>query len=657
MKEDAILKKIKEKLSTSTVDSEIIGEPDYSKLKDDLIPLSSIFSIGSDLGSDSISQKISHHLESISNTYDRDDRYDRYATALKNSEIEGAMEIYASETCTPNENGETINVFSSSEKVTNIIKELFDRIGIYDKDYSIVKNLCAFGDEFYENIFSKDGKKILNINKIPRSFIARKEKNASLQYFYIRKNKDMKNAEDSNYVFNYAGSRGEENKIEQIDPIRILHWRLNDDMYAPYGRSILDSVISPIEELKLMENALVISRITRAPERRIYNVNVGNASGEKGLAIAREIVSRTKQKSILNKSSSLGGVDRNYDFFGQSEDIVLPFRPGEEKSIIDTLPQLNAVAELADLEFIRDRIFPGLGIPRQYLFDDTFANANTNLSNKSIQFAKRIRRIQKAFIFNLYKLAYIQLRMAGISPKEYNDLVITMNNPSNVDEKEKIETDTALWSLISSIKATNTEKIFYNDFYIYKTVLNLNNDEILDLMIQNIAQETSRNPFSFLSETSRPENWTMIDQLKPATEEETGGEEGGETEGGEGEEIPPEAAAAFGGEEGGETEGGETEGGEGEETPEQEPEEASYKPTGLNSKTALLEALQKARKYTEKQKKQLKPYEEKKQTYHPYNESFFKLSGDLKGINFFNSSKKIILESQNKEKKIKKKLK
>lgn len=653
MKDDIIFKKIKERLATSTVDSEIIGEPDYSKLKDDLIPLSSIFSVRDDVPFDSISQKIAQHLESVGNTYDRDDRYDRYATALKNSEIEGAMEIYASETCTPNENGETINIFSSSEKVVNTIKELFDRIGIYDKDYSIVKNICSFGDEFYENIFSKDGKKILNINKIPRSFIARKEKNGTLQYFYIRKNKDMKNAEDSSYVFDYSGSRGSSNnKIEEIDPIRILHWRVTDDMYSPYGRSILDSVIGPIEELKLMENALVISRITRAPERRIYNVNVGNAAGEKGIAIAREIVSRTKQKSILNKSNSRGGVDKNYDFFGQSEDVILPFRPGEEKSTIDTLPQLNAVSDLADLEFIRDRIFPGLGIPRQYLFDDTFANANTNLSNKSIQFAKRIRRIQKAFIFNLYKLAYIQLRMAGISPKEYSDLVITMNNPSNVDQKEKIETDTALWTLISSIKATNTEKIFYNDFYLYKNILNLNNDEILDLMIQNIAQETARNPFSFVDETSRPDNWTMIDQLKPE-----GGADvaGGEEIEGEGGELPPEAEEAFGGPGeggGGEGEAGEEgEGGGGE----AEAEVASVRHTGLNGKEALLEALVRARKYTEKKKKELKPYEEKKQTYHPYNESFFKLSGDLKGIKAVEPSKDIIAESKKKKyKKLKK---
>jgi hypothetical protein len=455
---------------------------------------------------------------------------------MRMPEIDGALDIYASETATQDSQGNIINVFCSSSKVQKIINDLFDRIGIEDKGFDIIKGMCAYGDEFYEIIYSKSGKGIHSVNMIPREYVGRYEENGVLKNFFIRKSKKTRDKRDSYYSFDYA----QMNKSEhvEIDPFRILHWRITNSDFAPYGKSILDSVITPLEELRLMEQSLLLARISRAPERRIYYVNVGQAQGEKGIAMAREIVKGLKRKSILDRGNG-NKLDNNIDFFGASEDLVIPFRKDEEKSSIESLPQLNDPGQLQDLEFIRDRIFPGLGIPRQYLFDDTFANANTNLSNKNIQFAKRIRRIQKYFVYNLYKIAYIELKLKNVPKKDYEDLLITMNNPSNVDVREKLETESNKWNLISSIKSMNSEKVFYNDFQIYQDVLGMNYDEILKLMIQNIAQEQDRNPFAFVEEDKRPADFLIVDQLKTEDEE-------GETEGAEDtEEIPPEAEEAF----------------------------------------------------------------------------------------------------------------
>jgi hypothetical protein len=532
-------KEIRQRISKNEINPEIIGSPDWKDFKDDsLIPLTSIFS---DLDSTSIGRDLSKHLNNIINTFERDDRYERYYLAMRMPEIDGALDIYASETATQDSQGNIINVFCSSSKVQKIINDLFDRIGIEDKGFDVIKGMCAYGDEFYEIIYSKNGKSIHSINMIPREYVGRYEENGVLKNFFIRKSKKTRDKRDSYYSFDYA----QMNKSEhiEIDPFRILHWRISNSDFAPYGKSILDSVITPLEELRLMEQSLLLARISRAPERRIYYVNVGQAQGEKGIAMAREIVRGLKRKSILDRGNG-NKLDTNIDFFGASEDLVIPFRKDEERSTIESLPQLNDPGQLQDLEFIRDRIFPGLGIPRQYLFDDTFANANTNLSNKNIQFAKRIRRIQKYFIYNLYKIAYIELKLKNVPKKDYEDLLITMNNPSNVDIREKLETESNKWNLISSIKSMNSEKVFYNDLQIYQEVLGLNYEEVLKLMIQNVAQEQNRNPFAFVDEDKRPADFLILDQLKAEMEEggeeETGGEE---TPDGE---IPPEAEEAFG---------------------------------------------------------------------------------------------------------------
>jgi len=549
-------KEIRNRIMKNETDSEIIGSPDWKDFKDEsLIPLTSVFN---DIQSTSIGRDLSKHLNNIINTFERDDRYERYFLALRMPEIDGALDIYASETATQDDKGNIINVFCSSSKVQKIVNDLFDRIGIEDKGFDIIKGMCGYGDEFYEVIYSKNGKSIHSINMIPREYIGRYEENGVLRNFFVRKSKKSRDKRDSYYSFDYA----QVNKTEhiEIDPFRILHWRVSNSDFAPYGKSILDSVITPLEELRLMEQSLLLARISRAPERRIYYVNVGQAQGEKGIAMAREIVKGLKRKSILDKSNG-NKLDTNIDFFGASEDLIVPFRKDEERSSIESLPQMNDPGQLQDLEFIRDRIFPGLGIPRQYLFDDTFSNANTNLSNKSIQFAKRIRRIQKFFIYNLYKLAYIELKLKNISKKDYEDLLITMNNPSNVDVREKLETESNKWNLISSIKSMNSEKVFYNDFQIYQEVLGLNYDQILKLMIQNVAQEQSKNPFAFVDEDKRPADFLIIDQLKTETNEE--GEEGEEGESDEEGNIPAEAENAF----------SDMEPAESEEKTEEEPEE------------------------------------------------------------------------------------
>lgn len=637
-----LLKQIKKSITNSVVvpDDEIVGKPSYRDKSEDLVPLKSFL----DFEDETLSKKISSHFQNLAESFERDTRYERYKTAMRNPEIDGALDIYASETATQDSDGKILNIFSSSEKVTKILNDMFKRLGLEDKSFDVIKNFCGYGDDFYEIIYSKSTKSVHSINQVPRELIGRKEINGVLQHFYVRKTQKMKEGEDSSYSFDYSYKQNSDGGLEKIDPIRILHWRIPSSEYSPYGKSVLDSVITPLEELRLMEQSLLIARITRAPERRVYYVNVGSAHGEKGIAMAREVVSRLKRKNILDKLGK--GMDSNVDFFGSIEDITIPFRVGEEKSTIESLPQLNDPGTLTDLEFIRDRIFPGLGIPRTYLFDDTFANSNSNLSNKSISFAKRIRRIQKYFLYPIYKLAYIELKLKGIKEKDFEDLLITMNNPSNTDEREKIDLETLKWGLISNIKSMNAEKVFFPDYYIYKDTLGMSNDEILDIMIQNLSQEGGKNPFSMLPEEERPKDYLVLDQLRGGgSAEQPIGDEDGDG-------IPNEAEAAFGEvppEEGGgeapvEGEVPAPEGG-GEELA---PETASLIYRNKNQKALLEASLNRAKQFKNKrQEKELKDIEKiktmKKYTSPIYTQEQLSFGNEFEGIKLlFNDGKQML---------------
>jgi hypothetical protein len=159
---NSIFKNIKEKIVKNNSDSDIVGIPDYKTFSDkDLIPLPSLFGDNND---NPLGKSVAKHLNNVTSSFDRDDRYERYRLATKVSEIDGALNIYASEIATQDTKGEILNVFTSSAKVKKIIEDMFERLGITDQAYEIIKSMCTYGDEFYEILYAKSGKAIAKIN-------------------------------------------------------------------------------------------------------------------------------------------------------------------------------------------------------------------------------------------------------------------------------------------------------------------------------------------------------------------------------------------------------------------------------------------------------------------------------------------------------------
>lgn len=500
-------KSIDRKLKLATTDTEISGKVNKALTPLELLPLEIPEDKYTLLGS-LTANDISLRYEMIEmEKINRIRRYERLRVSMEHPEIDGCVSIYADEATTEDQLGNIIHVQHPDQNVEEIVKNCFDRIGLEEKSWQIIKNFCGYGDEFYELVVSQTGKSVLKIDKLPRNIIERVEENNILKGFKIDE-AGMDDEKDPFYTYQLSyQTKGEEDE-KLIYPFRILHFKTQSDKYGVYGQSIIDTVINTIDQLKMMEKALVVARVTRAPERRVYTVDVGNLSGEKAIKYANAVVANFKNKkrvSFYEGADSNKQLDMQKDVFGTIEDIVIPKRQGSEGNSISTLEQANNLSDIADLEFLRDKIFPALGIPRQYFYDDTFANSNTNLSSKSVPFAKKIKRVQRCFLSQCYKIAIIELKLKGFSNEIISQLLISMNNPSNIDEREKITLEMEKWGLIASIKTLNAESIFYPDYLIYQDILKLNKDEIALLMKLNILQETGQNPFDIFDIEERPE--------------------------------------------------------------------------------------------------------------------------------------------------------
>jgi hypothetical protein len=592
-------KKIDRKFKDVTLDTETSGIPNELFQTQDDIPLRLL---GIDdklnaLGGLNSQEIVNQMLNQTPQNAQRRARYKQLNDSLSHPEITGALNIYADEATTEDQNGDFIHVLHDDEELVEVVEAMFERIGVYNKAWHIIRNMCSFGDDFYEPIISQNLKRIVKLVFAPREYIERAEENGDLVGFKIA-NEDLINP-TSQIVWQANYLSQSETERQLIFPFRLVHFRIESSKYMPYGESIIDSVIASIEMLSAMEKALLLARITRAPERRIFNIDVGTLTGEAAIKYANAVMNNFKNKRRLDLFLR-DKIDYQRDIWGVTEDIVIPKRAGSENNTIDTLQQLNQPST-EDLDWIRDKIFPGVGIPRQYLIDDSFANANLNLSSKSVPFAKRIRRIQRYFIRGLYKLAYIELRLQGYSVHKIRDLVILMNNPSNIDEKERMEIQTGRWNLITAMKSLNAEKVFVPDYIIYKEVLQLGDEEVVEWMKLCELQAAGKNIFEAFPEDERPEG----------SEDLVGQQPGGEQAGGAGAPMPP------GTEGGAPQEGGEEAPAEGEQEVPQDVEAALGPPPGAETaeyknefKTVVLynEALKtKERfiKFIEQQKQQI----------------------------------------------------
>ena len=549
-----IWRQIGAQIRKAEISDEIVGPPEYDNpyLPKELVPLRSFFYQQDD--SDPRIKSIIEYLGRYNASVDRDQRYERIENMLSIPEADGTLNAYADEAYAQAEDGTVFNVFSDDKDVSEIVDTMLHRAGFVDRAWQQIRDMCAFGDDFNELIFRKDRKGIHGLNWVPRELIARVEKNGVLQYFTPKESTRLKANDRSIYYTFYNYAEASKNQELKIEPFRILHFRIPGTKYRPYGTSILDSVLGVLDELKMMEQSLLIARITRAPERRIYQVNVGNYHGEQAMRHALDVVKKLKKKRVLDKDHNNALASLN-DFFSSIEDIVIPRRNGEEESKIDTLPQLNDPGQLNDLGFIQSRLFPGLGVPRSYLFDDQMQYSGKSLANQSLPFAKKIRRVQKCYLTQVHKAAVIECRLHGIERKRYEDLIITMNNPSNIDAREKTDLQTALWTLVGTIKGLNTDpsKTFFPDYKIFEKMLGMNRGEILETMKFAAAQNSGVNPFTMLPESERPDGYTILDVIGQKPPQETtppGGNENPPPAENGNPAIPAEAAAALGGETG-----------------------------------------------------------------------------------------------------------
>ena len=332
-------------------------------------------------------------------------------------EISTALDIYAEESTTPNENGYILQIYSESKRIKGVLADLFNNtLDINTNLQMWIRNTCKYGDNFvYLKLDPEKG--IIGCVQLPNIEIERLERGMKPK----TPNSEV-NTEEKGVRFNWKEKNMEFNTWE------VAHFRLlGDDRKLPYGTSMLEKARRIWKQLVLAEDAMLIYRTSRAPERRVFKVFVGNMDDKDVEAYVQRVANKFKRDQIVDNKT--GNVDLRFNQMAVDQDYFIPVRDATQTMPIETLQGAQNLSEIADIEYIQKKLVTALRIPKAYLGFEEPVGDGKNLSLLDIRFARTINRIQKNILSELNKVAIIHLFLLGFED-ELNNFTLGLTNPS-----------------------------------------------------------------------------------------------------------------------------------------------------------------------------------------------------------------------------------
>lgn len=428
--------------------------------------------------------------------------------------IASALDIYSDECLVPSEFGRVLTIRSKNENVKKILENLFyDILNVEFNMWSWTRNMCKYGDFFLRMEISPEYGVFL-VHPISPYEITRIEGSDPNNINYVK------------YQHDGMGGGMEYENFE------IAHFRLlSDSNFLPYGKSMIEPARRVWKQLSLMEDAMLIHRIMRAPEKRIFSIDVGNIPPADIDAAMQKIITQVKKVPYIDERT--GDYNLRFNLNNMVEDFYLPVRGSDSGTKIDTLPGMDFTG-IDDLEYIRNKMMAALKIPKAFLGYEEGLSGKATLAAEDVRFARTIGRIQRIIVSELTKIAIVHLYVQGYQDASLVDFELELSNPSTIFEQEKLE----IWSNKVSLASDMIEAKMFSKNWIYNQIFNLSEDEVEQ--VQNEVIKDQKEVWRMEQITSEGNDPAASRQKSEggATSDIGGGEAGGGT-GGEEAGLPP----------------------------------------------------------------------------------------------------------------------
>jgi len=386
--------------------------------------------------------------------------------------IASTLDILSDEATLKNDMGEVLSIKSSDENIQKILYNLFyDVLNIEFNLWSWTRNMCKYGDFFLKlEIAEEFG--VYNVLPYTVYHMTRQEgldpDNPAKVTFQLDPD-GLASSQDPNY-------RPKSNsKVVEFDNYEIAHFRLiSDTHYLPYGRSFIEPARKIFKQLTLMEDAMLIHRIMRAPEKRTFYINVGQIPPNEVEQFMQKTINQMKKTPFVDPNT--GDYNLRFNMMNMMEDYYIPMRGGDTQTKIDTTKGLDYDGT-NDIEYLRDKMFAALKVPKAYFGYEGDLQGKATLAAEDIRFARTVERIQRIMESELTKIALVHLYVQGFKGESLTNFEVSLTNPSIIFEQEKVALLKEKVDLASQMLDT---KLFPTD-YIYDHIFNLSEDQYMEM--------------------------------------------------------------------------------------------------------------------------------------------------------------------------------
>ena len=418
--------------------------------------------------------------------YLRTQLYSDYDIMDADAIVGSALDIIADESTLKDDMNEVLSIRSSDENIQRILYNLFyDVLNIEFNLWSWIRQMCKYGDFFLKlEIAEKFG--VYNVIPYTAYHIERQEhydpKNpASVRFQYKA---DGFYSGDGYYSTPTLGQKNEPGIF--FDNYEIAHFRLITDVnYLPYGRSYLEPARRLYKQYALMEDAMLIHRVVRSPEKRTFFINVGSIPPNEVEAFMQKTISSMKRTPLMDQKT--GEYNLKYNMQNLLEDFYIPVRGNDQATRIENTKGLDYDG-IQDVAYLRDKLFAALKVPKAFLGYDKDLQGKATLAAEDIRFVRTIDRIQRITLSELYKIALVHLYVQGYTNEELTNFELSLTTPSIIYEQERIMLMKEKVDLAKNMIET---KLMPSD-WIYDNLFRFSEDQLdeyRDLMIEDAKRE------------------------------------------------------------------------------------------------------------------------------------------------------------------------
>jgi hypothetical protein len=399
-------------------------------------------------------------------------RYQVYEKMDEYPEISSAFDIYGDDASQEDIDGRILSV-DSEYKIVKEELEIFKRESkIESFMWDICRNVVKYGDCFVELIVDIDnpGEGIKRLKVLNPNHIYRFENKYGILTGFAQR------IPDDDIVNNYMAD-SENGKMIKLHKEQICHFRrrTSDNNHYPYGKGVAAAGIQAWRSLRLMEDGMLIYRLSRAPERRAFKIEVGNLPASKVDAFMERTKQKFKKEKFYDMQSNT--INERFNPASFDEDFFIPVRNGKG-SDITVLPAAQNLGEIDDVKYFRDKLLASMKVPKDFIVEkDKSPERKANLSQLDMKFSKAVSRVQADVTIGLMEIFTRHLLLKGVNPVYFKNLKLVLCPPSDMHQKRRLELDAEKTNVIQQILGTT----LFDDEYVYKVFYGMSDEEVSEM--------------------------------------------------------------------------------------------------------------------------------------------------------------------------------